>query len=109
MCILANSSRIRWCNFDAQTAGGGFGAVFGLGAAIGPLLTGNLGDIFGFKRCLIVSFLLKALGVALPLFSNDVVTLFVSSFLVGMFTPGIVTLVSTYTLDCVGAKHHRKA
>lgn len=89
-------------------AGGFFWAVFGLGAAIGPLLTGNLGDRFGFKRCLIVSFLLKALGVALPLFSSNVVALFASSFLVGMFTPGIVTLVSTYTLDCVGAKHHRK-
>jgi len=72
-------------------------------------LTGNLGDIFGFKRSLIACFLLKALGVALPLYSSDVVTLFASSFLVGMFTPGIVTLVSTYTLDCAGAKHHRKA
>lgn len=72
-------------------------------------MTGNLGDIFGFKRSLIACFLLKALGVALPLYSSDVVTLFASSFLVGMFTPGIVTLVSTYTLDCAGAKHHRKA
>jgi MFS family permease len=90
-------------------AGGFFWAVFGLGAAIGPLLLGNLGDVFGFKRSLIACFLLKSLGVALPLFSSDVVTLFTSSFLVGMFTPGIVTLVSSYTLDCVGAQHHRKA
>lgn len=91
------------------TMGGFFWAVFGVGAAIGPLLTGKLGDALGFRRCLIGCFLLKALGVALPLWSSAPLALFVSSFLVGAFTPGIVTLVSTYTLDCVGAAHHRKA
>jgi MFS family permease len=89
--------------------GGLLWALFGFGAAIGPLLTGNLGDRFGFKPCLIVCFLLKSFAVALPLFSDHLVVLCVSSFLVGLFTPGIVTLVSTFTLDCVGATHHRKA
>ncbi len=90
-------------------SGGFFWAMFGVGAALGPPLTGWLGDHFGFRRCLIVGFILKAFGVALPLFSQTPVALFLSSLLVGLFTPGIVTLVSTYTLDCVGSTHHRKA
>jgi MFS family permease len=90
-------------------SGGFFWAMFGLGAALGPPLTGWLGDHFGFRRCLIIGFILKAVGVALPLFSQTPLALFISSLLVGLFTPGIVTLVSTYTLDCVGAAHHRKA
>ncbi|MCW8197732.1 YbfB/YjiJ family MFS transporter [Verminephrobacter aporrectodeae subsp. tuberculatae] len=88
--------------------GGFLWALFGVGAAIGPLLAGKLGDVFGFKRCLIACFLLKSLGVALPLFGSDVLTLCASSILVGMLTPGIVMLVSTCTLDCVGARQHRR-
>ncbi|STQ90334.1 YbfB/YjiJ family MFS transporter [Iodobacter fluviatilis] len=90
-------------------AGGFFWAVFGLGAAVGPLITGTLGDYFGFKRCLMACFLLKAMGVALPLFSSSPAALFLSSFLVGAFTPGIVAIISTYMLECVGAARHRKA
>ena len=89
--------------------GGFFWSVFGLGAAIGPLLTGTLADAFGLRRCLIVAFLLKAVSAALPLLSNSLPTLFVSSLLMGVFTPGIVALVSAYTLDRVGAEHHRRA
>ena len=89
--------------------GGFLWSVFGLGAAVGPLLTGALADAFGLKRCLIVAFLLKALSAALPLMSNDFSTLFVSSLLMGIFTPGIAALISAYTLDRVGAEHHRKA
>ncbi len=89
--------------------GGFFWAVFGVGAAVGPLVAGVAGDYFGFKRCLMGCFLLKALGVALPLLDGGLVALFLSSFLVGAFTPGIVALVSTYMLDCVGAARHRKA
>jgi MFS family permease len=90
-------------------AGGFFWAVFGVGAAIGPLLTGTLADVFGLRRCLLAGFFLKALGVALPLFSSHVSMLFASSLLVGIFTPGIVALVSTYALECVGPAFHRKA
>jgi MFS family permease len=84
-------------------------AMFGIGAALGPLFTGQMGDRFGFKQCLIACFTLKAFGVALPLLSNHLAALFVSSFLVGAFTPGIVALVSAYTLECVGIQKHRRA
>ena len=89
--------------------GGMFWAVFGIGAAVGPWVVGFLSDKFSFRSCLLVAFLLKAFGVALPLFSNGMVALFFSSMLVGMFTPGIVTMVSGYAMYLGGIKLHRKA
>lgn len=89
--------------------GGLFWAVFGIGAAIGPLITGSLGDRFGVKRSLCIAFSFKAIGVALPLISSSTPALLISSLLVGIFTPGVVTLVSTYTLECVGYELHTKA
>lgn len=91
------------------TSGGFFWATFGVGAAMGPLITGSLGDKFGLKRSLCIAFSFKAVGVAIPLFSTHPILLFISSLLVGIFTPGIVTLVSTYTLECVGYELHTKA
>lgn len=83
-------------------------AVFGIGAAVGPFVTGSLADRFGFSKTLVAAFLLKAVGVALPLADTTGPSLFVSSILVGMFTPGIAALVSGYTMALVGvATHHR--
>lgn len=90
-------------------SGGLFWATFGIGAAIGPLLIGVLADKFGVKRSLCIAFTLKGFGVALPLMSSHPVVLFWSSLLVGIFTPGTVTLVSTYTLEVVGYQLHTKA
>jgi predicted MFS family arabinose efflux permease len=91
------------------TTGGFFWAVFGVGAAIGPLLMGSLADVLGLRRCLLAGFFLKAVGVALPVLSGHPSVLFASSLLVGIFTPGIVALVSAYALECLGAEFHRKA
>ncbi|MBB1268573.1 YbfB/YjiJ family MFS transporter [Shewanella sp. SR44-3] len=90
-------------------SGGLYWATFGIGAAIGPILTGMLGDRLGSKRSLLIAFTLKALGVSLPLLSTEPISLFMSSLLVGIFTPGTVTLVSTYTLESVGYGLHTKA
>ena len=89
--------------------GGLFWAAFGIGAAFGPVITGTMGDSLGIKRSLCMAFALKAIGVALPFISTLPTSLLVSSLLVGIFTPGIVTLVSTYTLECVGYELHTKA
>jgi MFS family permease len=90
-------------------SGGLYWATFGIGAMIGPILTGTLGDRLGIKRSLLIAFALKALGVSLPLLSTAPISLFFSSLLVGIFTPGTVTLVSTYTLAAVGYGLHTKA
>lgn len=88
--------------------GGLYWSVFGVGAAIGPLITGRLADAFGLKRCLAAGFMLKALAAVLPVASSHPVALFASSLLMGVFTPGIVALVSAYALQCVGAQQHRR-
>jgi MFS family permease len=89
-------------------AGGLFWAVFGIAAAGGPFVTGALADRFGFSRALLGCFLLKALGVALPLANSTGASLFCSSVLVGMFTPGIAALVSGYTMALVGVGQHKR-
>jgi MFS family permease len=89
--------------------GGFFWSMFGLGAAIGPMLTGTLADVFGLKRCLIAGFVLKAFSAILPVLSSRPAALLVSAILMGICTPGIVALVSAYALDRVGQRYHRKA
>ncbi len=99
---------VRELGMPLSTAGF-FWSMFGLGAAIGPMLTGTLADRFGLKRCLIAGFMLKAVSAVLPVLSSNSAVLVVSACLMGICTPGIVALVSAYTLDCVGQAHHRKA
>ena len=70
--------------------GGFFWAMFGLGAAIGPMLTGTLADAFGLKRCLIAGFAIKAFSAILPVLSGSSFALLASSILMCIFTPGIV-------------------
>jgi predicted MFS family arabinose efflux permease len=66
---------------------------YGLGAIVGPLLTGHLADRAGFGPALRVSFLIEAVPVLLPVVSTAPVSLIVSSVVIGGFTPGIVPLV----------------
>ena len=89
--------------------GGFFWSMFGLGAAIGPMLAGSLGDVFGLKRSLIAGLALKAFSAILPVWSSSPAALLVSAVLMGICTPGIVALVSAYALERVGLLHHRKA
>lgn len=89
--------------------GGRFWALFGLGAAIGPLCAGYAGDFFGFKKCLMAAALLKASAVLTPVLIHHGLALGFSSFMVGALTPGMVTLVSAYSRQMAGADGHRKA
>lgn len=88
--------------------GGFYWAMFGLGAAIGPMLTGTLADWLGLKRCLVAGFVIKAAAALLPVWDHGHLALLLSSLLMGIFTPGIVALVSAYALDRVGPLHHRR-
>jgi MFS family permease len=67
--------------------------LYGIGAIVGPLLTGHLADRAGFGPALRVAFLVEAIAVALPAISAAPAALIVSSVIVGGFTPGIVPLV----------------
>ena len=66
---------------------------YGLGAIVGPLVTGHLADRAGFGPALRVSFLVQAITVLLPAISTSPASLIVSSVVIGAFTPGIVPLV----------------
>jgi predicted MFS family arabinose efflux permease len=74
-------------------AGSQYWVVFGLGAAVGPVLAGHLADRVGFGTALRLAYLVQAAAVALPIFNLGASWLIASSFVVGAFTPGIVPLV----------------
>ncbi|HET7525010.1 MAG TPA: YbfB/YjiJ family MFS transporter, partial [Burkholderiaceae bacterium] len=59
-------------------AGGFYWSMFGIGAAVGPLVTGPLADRFGTKRCLAVGFAAKSLAAVLPVLSSRPSTLLAS-------------------------------
>ncbi|WP_298241000.1 MFS transporter [uncultured Bradyrhizobium sp.] len=86
-------------DFVARGLGQGIGAgsyywvLYGLGAIVGPLVTGHLGDRTGFGPALRAAFLIEAAAVLLPTVSTAPLSLIMSSVVVGGFTPGIVPLV----------------
>jgi predicted MFS family arabinose efflux permease len=74
-------------------AGSQYWVLYGLGAVVGPLLAGHLGDRAGFGPALRLSFLIEAVAILLPTVSTAPLSLIASSVIVGGFTPGIVPLV----------------
>jgi len=90
-------------------AGGFYWSMFGVGAALGPLFTGPLADRFGTKRCLAAGFAAKAFAAILPVLSSRPSMLLASALLMGLCTPGLLALVSAYTLETVGARDYRPA
>jgi predicted MFS family arabinose efflux permease len=74
-------------------SGAQYWVLFGLGAIVGPVLSGHLADRIGFRSALRWAFIAQALGVLLPVVSTGAPSLIVSSFVVGAFTPGVVPLV----------------
>lgn len=66
---------------------------FGLGATLGPILTGYFADRAGFGAALRLAFLIEAIAVAIPAIVPDPAWLIASSIGVGAFLTGTVTLV----------------
>jgi predicted MFS family arabinose efflux permease len=73
--------------------GAWYWVCFGLGAAVGPLLTGSLADRVGFAAALRLSLIVQAVAVALPALTAAPLALIASSAVVGAFVPGIVPVV----------------
>ena len=73
--------------------GSEYWVLFGLGAVIGPLVTGHLADRMGFGRALRLAYFVEAIAVVLPALGLGSAWLMLSSVVVGAFTPGIVPLV----------------
>jgi predicted MFS family arabinose efflux permease len=73
--------------------GAQYWVLYGLGAIVGPLLSGHLADRAGFAPALRAAFVIQIIAVALPALGFGSAGLIASSVLVGAFTPGIVPLV----------------
>lgn len=83
-------------------------ALFGLGALVGPLLTGLLVRSLGWQRSLCLAFVVKGLAVFLPLLSLALWSQSVSSFLVGALSPGLSALMAGRLMELVGVSAHRR-
>jgi len=92
-------------------AGSQYWVLYGLGAVVGPLLTGHLADRAGFRPALRAAFLIQAVAAALPAVSTAPAVLIVSCLVIGGFTPGIVPLVLGRIHELIphGAKAQRAA
>jgi predicted MFS family arabinose efflux permease len=74
-------------------SGARYWVLFGLGAIVGPVLSGHLADRTGFGPALRLAFFVQAVAVLLPALGTGTAGLIVSSLVIGAFTPGIVPLV----------------
>ena len=66
--------------------------LFGIGALVGPLIGGHIGDRIGFGATLRLAFVAQILCVGLPFVTASAAGLALSSFVVGAFVPGIVAI-----------------
>ncbi|WEY42606.1 MULTISPECIES: YbfB/YjiJ family MFS transporter [Paraburkholderia] len=73
--------------------GAQYWVLYGLGAMVGPLVSGHLADRAGFARALRIAYGVQMIAVALPLLGLGPVPLMISSVVMGAFAPGIVPIV----------------
>lgn len=103
-----------WIDFIARELGHGLATgglhwiVFGGGVVIGPLLCGLFADRHGLGLAFLLSLLIKAAAVGLPLVSTHPVALFASSLVVGMLVSGSTSLCSAWAAELVGLADHRR-
>lgn len=91
---------MRDLGFSTALAGSSW-ALFGIGAALGSLLSGMLGDKIGAKNAHIMILSFNSLSCFLALF-HSFFWLNVSVFLMGFTTTGNVTLTNALALKIVG-------
>ncbi|WP_185961278.1 YbfB/YjiJ family MFS transporter [Telmatospirillum sp. J64-1] len=89
--------------------GGVIWAAFGIGAMLGALFGGWLAGRLGFGPAFALALGVKALAVALPLGLTAIPALALSAFLVGLLTPGSVTLASGVAASLAGPAGHMAA
>jgi predicted MFS family arabinose efflux permease len=102
-------------DFVARGLGRGLSAgalcwvLFGLGAMVGPSLTGTLADRVGFRTALRLAFLIQSLFVGMLAVTADACWLFASSIVIGAFVPGVVPLALGRVHDLVADAQGRAA
>ena len=74
--------------------GGQIWIAFGLGAMIGPLSAGALAGWIGFRYALNTLLLIMFVSIGLITLNHDLPALYVSAFIVGAASPGVVPLIA---------------
>ncbi|MFM0597128.1 MULTISPECIES: YbfB/YjiJ family MFS transporter [Paraburkholderia] len=72
--------------------GADYWVLYGVAAIVGPVLCGNVADRIGAGKAYRLALLLQALAVAMLALSGSTVALVIATVILGIFTPGIVTL-----------------
>jgi predicted MFS family arabinose efflux permease len=72
--------------------GARYWVLFGIGALIGPLVSGRLADCIGAAAAMRLAFVVQAVCVALLAISTTPLSLTISSLIIGAMVPGIVSL-----------------
>lgn len=83
-------------------AGSAAFVVYGIGAAIGPIAGGWIGDRLGFRRTLGLAVVVQTGAILLPAVIPTVPAAFLSALLVGSLTPGIPPLVLNRAAELAG-------
>jgi predicted MFS family arabinose efflux permease len=97
-----------WPDFIARGLGQGTGAgsaywlLYGVAAACGPALFGRLADRVGVARSYFVATVAQAVGVGVPLVSQAMPALVLSTALGGATTVGLTALALTRALELTG-------
>jgi predicted MFS family arabinose efflux permease len=88
---------------DAGVAAGSAAFVlYGIGAALGPLVGGWIGDRLGFRRTLDFAVIVQIAAILLPALVQTTPIAFVSAVIVGSLTPGIPPLVLNRAAEIAG-------
>lgn len=90
----------------SSVTSGLFWSILGFGSLVGPFGVGIIADKIGTYRTLIIAFSICCFAISIILFDRITSLYVLSSFLIGAFLPGIVTLMSARILELVGANHH---
>lgn len=78
--------------------------AYGLGAALGPVAGGRIGDEVGFRRTLSLAIALQAAAVSAPALAQTVPAAISSALVVGALTPGLPPLVLNRAVELAGSE-----
>jgi predicted MFS family arabinose efflux permease len=78
---------------QGASTGAHYWVLYGVGAIVGPIICGQIGDRIGFRRTWRIALLIQAGGAALLTFAGHSVALLLATFIAGAFTCGIVPIV----------------
>jgi predicted MFS family arabinose efflux permease len=90
----------------SEIASGYFWTLYGIGALIGPFVSGFFADKFGLYKALLGSYFIGIFGIAIILLPPNITLYLLSSFIMGAIIMAIATLTSARIAELVGNDPH---